>query len=214
MEYLLSAIIGYLLGSIPTAYLIVKKSKGVDITNTGSGNVGAMNSFEVSGSKSVGLLVLIIDALKGLSGVYICLLLFPISFVYPATALFFAVFSHCFNPWIGFKGGRGLATAAGGAALLFPYALLVWGILWVITFVVQRDILWANIWATPVSLIIVYLSPTIAVKYSFPKADTSGELMLFSMALFIIIFVKHIDPLKEIIKKRNLLRKVKDDDIR
>lgn len=211
MEYLISAVIGYLLGSIPTAYLIVKKNKGIDITSTGSGNVGALNSFEVSGSKYIGLLVLIIDALKGLLSVYLCLLFFPLNFVYPSIALFLAVFSHCFNPWIGFKGGRGLATAAGGTALLFPYALFLWILLWVIAFAIRRDELWANIWATPISLIIIFITPFTAIKYSFPKAATEGELILFSMALLVIIFVKHIDPLKDIIKNRNFFRKAKND---
>lgn len=200
MEYLLSAVIGYLLGSIPTGYLIVKKSTGIDISAEGSGNVGAMNSFEVSRSKLVGLLVLIIDALKGLLSVCFLLLFFPHDFVYPAVGLFFSVFSHCFNPWINFKGGRGLATAAGGAVLLFPFALIVWGVLWLIIFLVRRNILNANIWATIASMIIVFAFSDTAIKYSFPQALTHGELILFSMALFIIIFVKHIDPLKEIIK--------------
>jgi len=60
MEYLLSSVIGYLLGSIPTAYIFLQKVKGLDITKEGSGNVGAMNSFEVSNSKFVGISVLFI----------------------------------------------------------------------------------------------------------------------------------------------------------
>jgi acyl phosphate:glycerol-3-phosphate acyltransferase len=209
MEYLLSAVIGYLLGSIPAAYLILKKSRGIDVTEEGSGNVGAMNSFEVSNSKLIGLSVLIIDAFKGLLSVYLCFLFFPVNFVNPAVALFFAVFSHCYNPWLNFKGGRGLATAAGGASLLFPFALILWGVLWLIVFIFQKDILWANIWATLASLIIILTSSEIAVKYSFPRASTNGELILFSMALFILILVKHIEPFKELISNKNFLRKVK-----
>ncbi len=209
MEFLYSALIGYFLGSFPTAFLILKKSKGINITEHGSGNVGAMNSFEVSNSKVVGLVVLVIDALKGLLSVYLSLLFFQVNFIIPAIALFFAVFAHCFNPWLSFKGGRGLATAAGGVSLLFPFALLVWIILWLIIYIFQKNILWANIWATVALLIIILTSPDIAVKYSFPQAGTGGELILFSMALLIIIFVKHIDPLKDIIKNKNFIRKAK-----
>ena len=54
------------LGSIPTAYLVLRKVHGIDITNTGTGNMGAMNSFEITNSKVIGILVLLIDALKGL----------------------------------------------------------------------------------------------------------------------------------------------------
>ena len=55
MNYFLSVVIGYILGSFPTAYLILKQAKGIDITGQGSGNVGAYNSFEVSKSKIDGL---------------------------------------------------------------------------------------------------------------------------------------------------------------
>lgn len=209
MEYLISAAVGYLLGSFPAAYIMLKKSKGIDITREGTGNVGAMNSFEVSNSKVIGLTVLVIDALKGLLSVYVTLLIFPINFVFPALALFFAVFAHCFNPWLGFKGGRGLATAAGGTSLLFPFALVFWIVLWLILYLYRKDILWANVLATIVVMIIILLSPAAALKYSFPRAGTPGELVLFSMALLVIIFVRHIEPLQEIIKNQTFIRKAK-----
>ena len=66
MQYLISIIIGYLLGSIPTAYLLLKITKGIDIRKSGSGNVGAFNSITTSKSKFIGLVVLLIDFSKGL----------------------------------------------------------------------------------------------------------------------------------------------------
>jgi glycerol-3-phosphate acyltransferase PlsY len=209
MEYLLSAVIGYLLGSFPSAYIMLKRSKGIDITKEGTGNVGAMNSFEITNSKIVGLTVLVIDALKGLLSVYLTLLIFPVNFVFPAVALFFAVFAHCFNPWLDFKGGRGLATAAGGTALLFPFALILWICFWMIVYFYNKDILWANVLAIAAVLIIILSAPAVAIKYSFPGAGTSGELVLFSMAILVIIFVRHIEPLKEIIKNKTFIRKAK-----
>ena len=148
MEYLISSIIGYLLGSFPSAYILLKKTRGTDITNEGSGNVGAMNSFEITNSKLIGFSVFFIDFLKGACSGFIPVLLFPDKFIYPALALLFAVFSHCYNPWIKFKGGRGLATAAGGAAVIFPFLLVVWAVLWVIFYVMRKDILLANISST------------------------------------------------------------------
>lgn len=210
MNYLLSCLIGYLIGSFPTAYIILKKAKGIDITSIGTGNVGAMNSFEVSNSKMIGLLVLIIDALKGLLSVYLTLLFFGIDFIFPALALLFAVLSHCFNPWLNFKGGRGLATAAGGAILLFPFMLIVWIILWVIVYIARKDILFANIWANVMTLILIFLSSEIAFKYSSLKADSISSLLLFSSALLIIIFIKHIEPTKELIKNKSILIKRKN----
>lgn len=201
MEFLFSSIIGYLLGSIPTAFLVLKKSKGIDITNTGSGNVGAMNSYEVTNSKFIGFLVFLIDFIKGFLAVLITRLIFNDVFIYPALALLFALFSHCFNPWINFKGGRGLATASGGSIILFPYLLFIWIVLWILIYILKRDILIANIFATVISLFTVYLTEKIALDYVCTAAVTSSELMLFTTSGLLIIFIRHIEPLKEIIKK-------------
>jgi glycerol-3-phosphate acyltransferase PlsY len=110
MEFLLSTSIGYILGSFPTAFLLVKIFRGIDITKNGSGNVGALNTIRTSKSKLIGLSVLLIDAFKGALSVFIPLILFPETFIFPALAMLFAVFAHCFNPWLDFKGGRGLAV--------------------------------------------------------------------------------------------------------
>lgn len=201
MKYLICAIIGYALGSIPTGYLVLRKAKGIDITKTGTGNVGAMNSFEITNSKIIGLLVLLIDALKGLLSVYIPILFLRGDFAYPAIALIFAVFSHCFNPWLQFKGGRGLATALGGTILLFPFLPIIWLTIWVCIYAIKRDILIANIWAVILSPIIVLSSNDIVYYYSFPRADSMSSLMFFTAALMIVIFIKHIDPLIEILNK-------------
>lgn len=199
MQYLISIIIGYILGSIPTAFLVMKK-KGIDITTAGSGNVGAMNTYEVSKSKLTGFIVFAVDFIKGFLSVAIIEIIYPNEFIYPALALLFAVLSHCFNPWINFKGGRGLATAAGGTILLFPYLLISWIIIWVISYLYKKDILLSNILAIPLSLLTVLGRPELAVKYTFPQPNDINSLILFSVTGLTIIFIKHIDPLKEIIQ--------------
>ena len=202
MNYLLSVIIGYLLGSIPTAYLVLKKTHKINITEAGTGNVGAMNSFEITNSKMIGVFVFVIDAFKGLLSVYLVLLLFPVDFTLPAISLLFAVFGHCFNPWLNFKGGRGLATAAGGAALLSPLILFSWGTLWVIIYLLKKDILIANLGAIILTLLLTIASVEIYFKYTYPAPSDLGLLIMFSASLLLIIFIKHIDPLKEIINKQ------------
>ena len=211
MEYLLSSLIGYLLGSFPTAYIFLQKTKGLDITQEGSGNVGAMNSFEVSNSKFVGISVLFIDLLKGGASVLIPILVFGNVFIYPAIGLLFAVFSHCYNPWIFFKGGRGLATAAGGAAIIFPYLLAVWVIFWVLFYVMRKDILLANIAATILSVLVLFGTYRIAFNYAFPKPAGVDILLTASSSILIIIFIKHIEPLKELIQKQKNNRKHKNE---
>jgi len=207
MEYLFSSIFGYLLGSIPTAYLLVKKARGIDITKKGSGNVGAYNSLDVTRSKWIVLSVLIIDFLKGLGSVIIPTLLFPGQFIYPAIALLFAVFSHCFNPWIQFKGGRGLATAAGGALLISPVLLLSWCILWVLFYLMRKDISFANISSTIFSLVVAFGTSDIAIKYTYPQPDSLSTLILVSSCILILIFIRHIEPLKEFLEDQKKIRK-------
>ncbi|OGU43131.1 MAG: hypothetical protein A2000_16820 [Ignavibacteria bacterium GWB2_36_8] len=207
MNYLISSLIGFILGSFPTAFLLLRKYRNLDITSQGSGNMGAMNALVVTKSKFIGIAVLLVDALKGLLSVYLVLLFLPVNFVYPALALLFAVFSHCYNPWLKLKGGRGLATAAGGTALLFPFILIAWLLVWFIAYLIKRDIIFANISASILSLIIVFSSINIAYKYSFPQADTSGSLILFSCSLMLIIFTRHIDPLKELMSNKKLFIK-------
>lgn len=202
MNYLISMCIGYLLGSIPTAYLILKNVKSIDITNSGSGNVGAYNSYEVSKSKLLGMLVFLIDALKGLLSVYVVILVLPGGFSYPALSLFFAVLSHCFNPWINFKGGRGLAAAAGGVSLLFPILLFIWLITWIPFYFIKKDIILGNVGATISSIILISLLSDTASKFTFPKANSISIMILFATALLTIVLIRHIEPLKDFINSK------------
>ena len=202
MDYLISSLIGYLLGSIPTGYLFLKKSRGIDIRSAGSGNVGAYNSYDVTKSKLIGLSVLLLDLLKGILSVSITKFIYPDIFIFPALSLFFAVFSHCYNPWLNFKGGRGLATAAGGSLFLVPLLAIIWAVLWVIFYIMRKDILFANIAATIMSILAIFNSGNIAVKYSFPKPADESIIILLSTSVLIIIFIKHIEPLKELVQKQ------------
>ncbi len=197
MQYFFSVIIGYFFGSIPTAYLVLQKIHGLDITKNGSGNVGAMNSYEVTNSKTTGLLVLFIDALKGLLSVYIIILIFPGSFSLPAISLIFAILSHCYNPWINFKGGRGLATSFGGTILIFPLLPIVWILLWIVSYLINKEIILSNFISTALSFMLILITNKLVLRYSFPHADSFSTLLFFVTALLIIIFVKHIDPLSE-----------------
>lgn len=200
MNYLLSSLIGYFLGSFPTAYVILQKSHGIDITKSGSGNVGAMNSYEVTNSKITGLLVLFIDALKGLLSVYLVILIYPGNFTLPAISLTFAILSHCFNPWLKFKGGRGLATSFGGSILIFPLLPIVWILIWSIVYLFRKEIIISNFAATISTFILILLSYNISLRYSFPHADSVSSVLFFTTAMLIIIFIKHIDPLNELIR--------------
>ena len=126
MEYLISLLLGYAIGSLPTAFIILKKVKNLDITTQGTGNVGAMNTFEVTNSKLIGITVFVVDFLKGMLPILILKILSMNDFTFHAVALIACIFAHCYNPWLKLKGGRGLASAAGGTTIIFPYAFGVW----------------------------------------------------------------------------------------
>ncbi len=202
MQYLISCLIGYLLGSIPTAFIVLKKAKGIDITTSGTGNVGAMNSYEVSNSKTLGIVVFIIDFIKGVLSIVIVLIFFKPSFVLAGISLVFAIFSHCFNPWLKFKGGRGLATAAGGTSIVSPVLFVSWIVFWSLTYFIKKDILLANILATLFSFVTTLIFYKQVIVYAYPQPITVNELILFTSSILLIIFIKHIEPLKEIISNK------------
>lgn len=203
MIYIISFIIGYITGSFPTAYILMKKIRNTDITNSGSGNVGAMNSYEVSNSKLIGISVLIVDALKGLLSVIVTKALFGDYFIYPMIALLAAVISHCYNPWLKFKGGRGLATAAGGAIGLSPIILVLWVVFWVLGYILRKNIHFSNIISTLLCIPVVITSGDILNTEKWltnPPAESTTIFAVTVSLMMIIILTKHIEPLKEFLK--------------
>lgn len=132
MTLVLCALAGGLLGSIPTAYLIVKHRRGFDLHRAGSENVGANNALATTGSKGIGAAVLGLDLLKGVLAVLAGWGIAAGTAFWPgAVALLAAIATHNFNPWLSLAsgrlaGGKGIATAAGGFLLLLPWAVVAW----------------------------------------------------------------------------------------
>ena len=113
----------YLLGSVPFGYLLVRFFRKEDIRSVGSGNIGATNDAR-SGAKGLGILTLVLDALKGTAAVLLAKHLFPNTLDIAALAAVFAILGHVFPVWLGFKGGKGVATALGVyLALSWPTAI-------------------------------------------------------------------------------------------
>lgn len=127
MLWLLTLAIAYLLGSIPFGYILVRLFRKEDIRTKGSGNIGATNVVR-SGAKGLGILTLLLDLLKGLAAVLIAKHLAPGAPGFPSdlavAAGVVAVLGHIFPVWLGFKGGKGVATALGVFLALAPLAAL------------------------------------------------------------------------------------------
>jgi len=142
ISYIATALLGYLLGSIPTGFLVAR-ARGVDIRTVGSGNIGATNAFRVLG-KGLGIFVLLMDALKGWVAVQVGAYL--INRFLPGAALdnlritagIAAILGHNFTCWLNFKGGKGIATSAGVLIALVPWALVIILSIFIILFLTTR----------------------------------------------------------------------------
>ncbi len=156
---LLSAAGGFLLGSLPTGYL-AGKARGIDIRQHGSGNIGATNVFRTLG-RPLGILVFLVDAGKGLLAVRLAMLLEPAggdaALWCGITAAVACIAGHNFTPWLGFRGGKGIATSAGVLLALAPLAVVLTGVVWWGVFSLSRYVSLASITAAAALPVIVGL---------------------------------------------------------
>ncbi len=158
LSYLIAAATAYLIGSIPTGFLVAK-AKGVDIRTAGSGNIGATNVFRTLGTIA-GISVLAVDFLKGLLA---CTLVPGLvarwapgtfttgAFTFESLALvcgIFAVLGHNYTCGLWFRGGKGIATSAGVLVALVPRALLIILGVWIVVFALTRYVSLASIAAS------------------------------------------------------------------
>jgi glycerol-3-phosphate acyltransferase PlsY len=179
-----AVLLGYLLGSIPTAYILVLLRKRVDIRRAGSGNVGALNTYEVTGSRLLGAAVMVVDAVKGAAAV---VLGGP-----PAGAA--AVVGHCYPVWLRFHGGRGLATAAGMVLVIaWPY-LAGWLVFWGLGYLVIREVNGGNMIATLLTAALVAVGVPGA-----PLERVAAVSILVSLA---VITARLVHPVAELVKHR------------
>ena len=141
MIWLLIFALSYLIGSIPSGYLVAR-SKGIDISKHGSSNIGAANVARVMGKKW-GYLVGVCDFLKGFLSTRLGFLIashFLLSSVLGSViAAIASILGHNYPVWLGFKGGKGIATSGGAVlALLPPLVFVSAGVVWVAVFLISR----------------------------------------------------------------------------
>jgi glycerol-3-phosphate acyltransferase PlsY len=113
---------GYVLGSIPFGYLLVRIFRGEDVRATGSGNIGATNVAR--SSRGLGIATLLLDFLKGAAAVWLASRLFSADRNVQFLAGCAAICGHVFPVWLGFRGGKGVATGLGAFSLLTPKAII------------------------------------------------------------------------------------------
>lgn len=206
-----SGLIGYLLGSFPTAYLIVKWKSHIDIRTAGSGNVGGLNSYVVTKSKAIGVVVALIDIAKGVGAVLLAGEIVGMGFVYLAAAGIGAVLGHNFPVWLRFKGGRGLATSAGVLLVLSWQLLVVWVVFWGVGFLITRAVNIANAIASVLALLFVIVAPSAFLRQIILTDATATHFKYFSVLLVGLILIRLIEPILDYAKERKEKRGKKED---
>lgn len=184
---LLVVIIAYLLGSIPFGYLIVRSKEGADIRETGSGGTGATNVSRRAG-KAAGVITLVLDALKGSVAVLIARFVVGPSlsaqWIVSAAAIAVIV-GHIFPVWLGFRGGKGVATGVGVFLILAPIAVLCAGVLflaivWFTRFVSLGSIVAAATIPLFVWLQSVFVEPVADLRPLLTSAMVGAVLIIFA----------------------------------
>ncbi len=168
----------YLIGAIPTGVLLTRLAGVGDVRQSGSGNIGATNVYRVAGRR-LGVLTLVGDALKGV-----------IPVIFAATALHYpdlqlglvalaAFIGHCYPVYLGFKGGKGVATALGIYLVLSPLAVLV-------AFAVFGGILWKWRYVSLASI-----SAAAAIPFLVLVVNRSFPLFLATVAISALVIFRH-----------------------
>ncbi|MDI6765572.1 MAG: glycerol-3-phosphate acyltransferase [Bacteroidota bacterium] len=200
MQYIISLVIGFVIGSFPTAYLLVKRQARLDIRFAGSGNVGARNAYDVTNSKLLGLIVLLIDLLKGGASVLLANIIYGHHFWILGIAGIGSVLGHNYSPWLQFKGGRGLSTTAGVMILLGWIYVVNWLVIYFIVNSISKHIHISNIIATITSPILILLMPKSLINSLLLSDIEHSNLFFLCIILSLLIMLRHIEPLKEILK--------------
>jgi glycerol-3-phosphate acyltransferase PlsY len=184
VRVLISILVSYLLGSIPFGYLIVSAKTGSDIRETGSGGTGATNVSRRAG-KSAGVLTLLLDALKGAAAVLIARSILADvqnGAWWIAVSGIVAMLGHIFPVWLGFRGGKGVATGVGVFAVLAPVPLVCAGVLFFVVVWLTRYVSLGSIVAALSVPIFVWVETLVR-----PRVDSLPVLMAtFAGALLIV----------------------------
>lgn len=189
---LLLTVGGYLSGSVPFGVVVTRFAAGVDVRSAGSGNIGATNVARVAGKK-LGVLVLLLDALKGTLPVVAALKLFPDQPLLHVAVGAAAFLGHVFPVWLRFKGGKGVATALGVLIVLLPWSALAGFIAFAILFAIFRV---SSIGSLVGGVVAVATGFVLHVRGSLPL-----EYALLAAGLFVMMIWTHRGNIDRILKR-------------
>ena len=176
-------ILAYLIGAVPTGYLIGKIGYGVDLKKTGSGNIGATNAYRTLGAKA-GLLVFLADFLKGMIAVYLGM---PEPMLVLACALF-AIIGNDWSVFLKFKSGKGVACGVGAFTFICPPATLAAFMVWLVVFRYKKIVSLASIISAPVVPLVIILM------------QQPAEYQVFSALAALIVIAKHKENIGRLLR--------------
>lgn len=177
MDWLVLIVAAYVVGSIPTGLIFGKLIWKKDLRRFGSKNIGATNAWRVIGKKA-GLLIFVLDFLKGQIGVLIGCCLFATPGAMVAGGLF-AMLGHIFPLFLGFKGGKGVATGLGVISTLMPKVTAIVVIVWLILVLITR-------YVSVGSIVAALLTPILAAVFKVPAV-----FFAFALAAAVVIIWRH-----------------------
>lgn len=192
MTLLSIPIAAYLLGSIPFGLLVARAFGRGDVRKVGSGNIGATNVARAAGLLA-GIFTLVLDAAKGAGAVLLAEKLANDSATWMMIAAFAALLGHCFPVWLKFKGGKGVAAAAGIFLVLSPLACLAAVILFLLVVIFWRYISLGSVASAAAMPLLIYF--LWAPRHAPPPAITVG-----AVAAALVIIYKHRGNLQRLVE--------------
>lgn len=193
----LSLVVSYLIGSVPFGYLFARLVKGVDIRKHGSGNIGATNVFRVVG-RQWGIIVLILDFAKGFLVVTLLAEFFfnlapAVSIRTYKIIMAIAVISgHDWTVFLGFKGGKGIATSLGTLLGIVPLVCGLAAIVWIGTILIWKYVSVASLAA--------FVSPPLFIAIFYQQKENFLLLVIFSIIVAFFAVYKHIPNIKRLLR--------------
>ncbi|HWR38044.1 MAG TPA: glycerol-3-phosphate 1-O-acyltransferase PlsY, partial [Patescibacteria group bacterium] len=190
MDILLVFVVSYLIGSIPNGLLIGKAMAGVDIREFGSKNIGATNAYRVLGPWPA-FWVFLTDMLKGVAGVLLALQFSgsPLSQLAGGIA---AIAGHNWSVFLGFKGGRGVATGLGVIAILAPLVTLTVFLVWLAIVLVTRYVSLGSIVAAALVPLLMWYT------------GAQQEIFIFGLLAAVFVIVRHRPNIQRLLKGEEL----------
>jgi len=188
LSFLLTAAYSYLLGSIPFGYILILIFRGQDVRQTGSGNIGATNVSRTS--PLLGVITLLLDALKGAAAVLTTRTLFPGQIVLQGVAAFMVIAGHMLPVWLKFRGGKGVATGLGSFLVLVPKTILVMLGIFVAIFLAFRYISLASILSVALFPVVVW----VLHPYAEPV-----QMLPFMVASSLLIIARHHQNIRRLL---------------